>query len=100
MIFLFNQRKNLGLGLPFRLTNHIFSQSSVLTLTSIVFYYKIIYKSFMKYLIKLWDGDHLINTLEWESTDEDKLYQEVAESVPKPIRATIENDKRENKTTR
>jgi hypothetical protein len=54
----------------------------------------------MKYLIKLWDGDHLINTLEWESTDEDKLYQEVAESVPKPIRATIENDKRENKTTR
>lgn len=55
----------------------------------------------MRYLIRLWINDILIKDLNWESNDEDKLYQEVAKSVPKPIRATIEkDDKRENKTTR
>ena len=54
----------------------------------------------MKYLIRIWHNDHLIKDLNWESDDEDKLYREVAESVPKHIRVTIEDDKRENKTTR
>jgi hypothetical protein len=75
-------------------------QSFVLTLSSIVFYYKIIYESLMKYLIRIWHGDNLIKDLTWESDDEDKLYREVAESVPKNYRVTIENDKREDKNAR
>jgi len=54
----------------------------------------------MRYLIKLWRNDILIKDLEWESNDEDKLYQEVAKSVPKNVRATIEKNERANKETR
>jgi hypothetical protein len=75
-------------------------QSFVLTLLSIVFYYKIIYESSMKYLIRIWHQDILIKDLTWESDDEVKLYREVAESVPRNYRVTIENDKREDKNAR
>ena len=56
-----------------------------------------------KYLIKLWicDNGDLIS-LDWESENVDDLVQEVTKSLPKGIRATIEeeNVERENKTTR
>ena len=58
----------------------------------------------MKYLIKLWNCDNLdlISTLKWESENVDYLVQEVSKSLPKGIRATIEeeNVRRESKTTR
>jgi hypothetical protein len=54
----------------------------------------------MKYLIKLWNCDNVdfISTLKWESENVDDLVQEVSKSLPKGIRATIEeeNVKREN----
>ena len=61
-------------------------------------------KVVMKYLIKLWNCDNVdfISTLKWESENVDDLVQEVTKSLPKGIRATIEeeNVERENKTTR
>ena len=61
-------------------------------------------KVVMKYLIKLWNCDNLdlISTLKWESENVDDLVQEVSKSLPKGIRATIEeeNVRRESKTTR
>lgn len=61
-------------------------------------------KVVMKYLIKLWNCDNVdfISTLKWESENVDDLVQEVSKSLPKGIRATIEeeNVERENKTTR
>jgi hypothetical protein len=61
-------------------------------------------KVVMKYLIKLWNCDNLdlISTLKWESENVDDLVQEVSKSLPKGIRATIEeeNVERESKTTR
>jgi hypothetical protein len=54
----------------------------------------------MKYLIKLWKCDNVdfISSLEWESKNVDDLVQEVTKSLPKGIRATIEEKdvKREN----
>jgi hypothetical protein len=51
-------------------------------------------------LIKIWHGDTHIKDLEWETDDENKLYEEVAESVPKEVRVTIENVERGNEKTR
>ena len=63
-----------------------------------------LFKVVMKYLIKLWNCDNLdfISTLKWESKNVDDLVQEVTKSLPKGIRATIEeeNVERESKTTR
>ena len=63
-----------------------------------------LFKVVMKYLIKLWNCDNLdlISTLKWESENVDDLVQEVSKSLPKGIRATIEeeNVRRESKTTR
>jgi hypothetical protein len=63
-----------------------------------------LFKVVMKYLIKLWNCDNVdfISTLKWESENVDDLVQEVSKSLPKGIRATIEeeNVERENKTTR
>tara|TARA_Y100001972_G_scaffold90520_1_gene110821 strand:+ start:165 stop:356 length:192 start_codon:yes stop_codon:yes gene_type:complete len=53
-----------------------------------------------KYLIKIWHGDTHIKDLEWETDDENKLYKEVAESVPKEVRVTIENVERGNEKAR
>ena len=53
-----------------------------------------------KYLIKIWHGDVHIKDLEWETDDENKLYKEVAESVPKEVRVTIENVERGNEIAR
>ena len=56
------------------------------------------------YLIKLWKcgSAELLSTLNWESENVETLIKEVSKSLPKNIRATIEenNVKRENKTTR
>ena len=58
----------------------------------------------MKYLIKLWNCDNVefISDLKWDSENVDDLVQEVTKSLPKGIRATIEeeNVERESKTTR
>mgnify|MGYP003118670442 CR=1 FL=1 len=99
MILILPFKSILGLEPLFCLTR-LSPRSFVLALASIVFQYKLIYIILMKYLIRIWHNDHLIKDLNWESDDEDKLYREVAESVPKHIRVTIEDDKRENKTTR
>jgi len=53
-----------------------------------------------KYLIRIWKNDEHIKDLEWESDNEKKLYKEVAESVPKGVRVTIENVERGNEKAR
>ena len=53
-----------------------------------------------KYLIRIWINDQNIKDLEWETDDKNKLYKEVAESVPKEVRVTIENVERGNEKAR
>ena len=53
-----------------------------------------------KYLIKIWHGDTHIKDLEWETDDEKELFKEVAESIPKEVRVTIENVERGNEKAR
>ena len=57
-----------------------------------------------KYLIKLWicANSILLSQLEWESENVDNLIHEVTKSLPKGIRATIEEKdvKRASKETR
>ena len=55
------------------------------------------------YLIRIWKGDVSVKDLDWETEkNADDFNKEVAESVPKGIRVTIEekNDKRANEKTR
>ena len=53
-----------------------------------------------EYLIKIWKGDELIKDLYWNTDNEKQLYDEVAKSVPKGIRVTIEDVKRGNEKAR
>jgi len=53
----------------------------------------------IKYLIKLWKcgSAELLSTLTWESQNVGDLIKEVSKSLPKNIRATIEEiNEREN----
>ena len=53
----------------------------------------------IKYLIKLWKcgSAELLSTLTWESENVGNLIKEVSKSLPKNIRATIEEiNEREN----
>ena len=55
------------------------------------------------YLIRIWKGDVLVKDLNWETEkNADDFNKEVAESVAKGIRVTIEekDDKRANEKTR
>jgi|TARA_R100001460_G_scaffold90726_1_gene132425 hypothetical protein len=53
-----------------------------------------------KYLIRIWINDQNIKDLEWESDNEKELFKEVAESIPKGVRVTIENVERGNEKAR